>query len=195
MEEERRGKRSQTIAIFALATIVGVNLVFSAVLWQAYEKTKFDYETTMITLRDLINRVQATSQYVAVGNITLRFQPYMQTQTVPANVITYLLGFVTVTNLTNIIARPLTLTVTFEPNVTYPEWGNVTYEYTDYQTLEIPPGLNDVMMPWGAFPVTLTGFHSGDVINWDMKVTAIAEWMGIEVTRVSVMVTFKLIVV
>jgi hypothetical protein len=119
----------------------------------------------------------------------------MQTQTVPANVITYLLGFVTVTNLTNIIARPLTLTVTFEPNVTYPEWGNVTYEYTDYQTLEIPPGLNDVMMPWGAFPVTLTGFHSGDVITWDMNVTAVAEWMGIEVTRVSVMVTFKLIVV
>jgi hypothetical protein len=50
-------------------------------------------------------------------------------------------------------------------------------------------------MPWGAFPVTLEGFHKGDVINWDMTVTAYAEWMGIEVARVSLMVTFKLVVV
>jgi hypothetical protein len=195
MEEERKSKKLYTIAIFGLATIVGVNLVFTATLWQAYESTKFDYDTAMLTLRSLMNRVQATSQYVAVGNITLRFQPYMPTQTVSGTIITYLLGFVSVSNLTNIIARPLTLTVTFEPNVTYPDWGNVTYEYTDIQTLEIPPGLDDVLMPWGAFPVTLEGFHKGDVINWDMIVTAYAEWMGIEVARVSLMVTFKLVVV
>jgi hypothetical protein len=195
MEEEGKRKISQTIAIFVLAAILGINLVISAVLWQAYEKTKSDYEATTIALKDLTNRVQATSQYVAIGNITLKFQPYMQIQKVPGNVITYLLGFVTITNLTNIIARPLTLMVTFEPNVTYPEWGSVTYEYTDFQTLEIPPGLNDVMMPWGAFPVTLTGFRSGDVVNWDMNVSAIVEWMGIEVVKVSMMVTFKLIVI
>jgi hypothetical protein len=195
MEEERKSKKLYTIAIFGLATIVGVNLVFTATLWQAYESTKFDYDTTMLTLRSLMNRVQATSQYVAVGNITLRFQPYMPTQTVSGTIITYLLGFVSVSNLSNIIARPLTLTVTFEPNVTYPEWGNVTYEYTDIQTLEIPPRLDDVLMPWGAFPVTLTGFRKGDVINWNMIVTAYAEWVGIEVARVSLKVTFKLVVV
>ena len=195
MEEERKSKKLYIIAIFGLATIVGVNLVFTATLWQAYESTKFDYQTTMLTLRSLMSRVQATSQYVAVGNITLRFQPYMPTQTVSGTMITYVLGFVSVSNLTNIVARPLTLTVTFEPNVTYPDWGNVNYEYTDAQTLEIPPGLDDVLMPWGAFPVTLEGFHKGDEINWDMIVTAYAEWMGIEVARVSLMVTFKLVVV
>lgn len=193
--EEGKGKRTQTIVIFALATIVGVNLIFTGVLWQAYEKTRLDYETAQITLRNLLNQVRATSYYVAVGNVTLRFQPYMQTQYVSGTAITYLLGFVTVTNLTNIIARPLTLTVTFEPNVTYPEHGTVTYEYTDVQSLEIPPGLNDVMMPWGAYPITLQGFKSGDEITWDMIVTAVADWMGIEVARVSVTVTFKLIVV
>ncbi|HDO42006.1 MAG TPA: hypothetical protein ENH03_03800 [Candidatus Bathyarchaeota archaeon] len=193
MEKTKKSRKFE-IMVFALATILGINLVCTIVLWQAYDRTRFDYETTRMLLQDLMRTVQATSQYVAVGNITLKFQPYLPIQKVSGTMITYLLGFVTVTNLTNIVVRPLTLVVTFEPNVTYPEWGEVTYEYTDAQTLEIPPGLNEVLMPWGAFPVTLKGFRSGDVINWDMTVTAIVQWTGIEVTRVSVEVTFKLIV-
>lgn len=194
MEETGRRKRSE-ITVFALIAIVGINLVFTFVLYDGYEKTRMEYESTSSLLKSLMSQVQATSQYVAIGNITLKFQPFMQNQMVSGNTITYLLGFVTVTNLTNIIARPLTLTILFEPNVTYPEWGNVSYDYTNFQTLEIPPGVNDVMMPWGAFPVTLTGFRKGDVIVWDMLVTATATWVNIEVARVSMMVSFKLIVV
>ena len=193
MEETKKSRKFE-IAVFALAAMLGVNLVCTVVLWQAYNEVSFHYETTSLLLQDLMRTVQATSQYVAVGNITLKFQPYLPVQKVSGAMITYLLGFVTVTNLTNIVVRPLTLVVTFEPNVTYPEWGNVTYEYTDVQSLEIPPGLDEVLMPWGAFPVTLQGFRSGDVINWDMTVTATVQWSGIEVTRVSVEVTFKLIV-
>lgn len=147
-----------------------------------------------MTLQDLLGRVQATSQYIAIGNITLTFTPYMQIQKVSGTAITYLLGFVNISNLTNIIARPLVLTVTFEPNLTYPEWGSVTYDFTDVQALEIPPSLDVVMMPWGAFPVTLQGFVKGDVILWQMTVTAVAEWMGLEVARVQLEVTFKLVV-
>jgi len=193
MEETKKSRKFE-IAVFALAAMLGVNLVCTVVLWQAYNEVSFHYETTSLLLQDLMRTVQATSQYVAVGNITLKFQPYLPVQKVSGAMITYLLGFVTVTNLTNIVVRPLTLVVTFEPNVTYPEWGQVTYEYTDVQSLEIPPGLDEVLMPWGAFPVTLQGFRSGDVINWDMTVTATVQWSGIEVTRVSVEVTFKLIV-
>lgn len=196
MEEEGRKRRSlQTVAIFALATIIGINLLFTTVLWQAYEATREDYAYAKMMFNTLLRHVRAASQYVTVGNVTLKFQPFPEVQYVSGTTITYVLGFVTVSNLTNIIARPLTLTVLFVPNVTYPEWGRVTYEYTDFQVLEIPPGLDEVMMPWGAFPITLEGFTSGDIILWTMEITAIAKWVDLEVARVSLTVTFKLIVV
>lgn len=147
-----------------------------------------------MVLRNLLEQVQATSQYVAVGNITLRFQPYQPVQTIPGSTITYILGFVTVSNLTNIIARPLTLSVLFEPNVTYPEWGNFTYDYTDSQVLDIPPTLDVVQIPWGSFPIRATGFRKGDVIIWDMKITAVTEWIGHEVGRVELSVQYRFIV-
>jgi len=169
-------------------------MVVTGFLWVAYERTTFDLENTNIILKELQRTIQSTARYVTVGNITLTFIPYNPVQTVPPNVITYLVGFVQISNLTNIMARPLTLTVQFVPNVTYPEYGNVTYEYTDVQLLEIPPELDMVMMPWGAFPVALQGFKSGDEILWKMDVTAICQWAGTEVTRVMLTVTFKLIV-
>lgn len=194
LEEERKTSTRNTIIMFSLATIVGINLVVTGILWQAYQSTAFDLKTTQIALEDLLGRVHATSQYIAIGNVTLTFTPYMQVQKVSGTTITYLLGFVNISNLTNIIARPLVLTVMFEPNVTYPDWGNVSYDYTDVQALEIPPGLDVVMMPWGAFPVTLEGFVKGDEIIWRMTVTAVAEWVGLEVARVQLEVTFKLVV-
>lgn len=163
-------------------------------LWTAYERTSVDLQTTNALLRDLQNRVQATARYMTVGNITLTFIPYNPVQTVPANVITYLVGFVQISNLTNIVARPLTLIVQFVPNVTYPEYGNVTYEYTDVQVLEIPPTLDVVMMPFGVFPLQLMNFTKGDEIIFNIEVIAICQWIGTEVTRVSLTATFKLIV-
>jgi hypothetical protein len=180
--------------MFILVTIVAVNLVVSGILWQAYDKTEFDLETTQMVLRNLMQKVQATSQYVAVGNITLKFLPYQPVQTIPGTTITYLIGFVTISNLSNIIARPLTLSVFFEPNVTYPEWGNFTYDYTDSQVLTIPPTLDVVQIPWGAFPIQAAGFRKGDIITWDMTITAIADWIGHEVARVQLVATFKFIV-
>jgi hypothetical protein len=177
-----------------LATLIAVNLVITGFLWTAYEKTSLDLETTNLVLRDIQNRVQATARYVTVGNITLAFTPYMPVQSVPPNYITYLMGFVEVSKLNNIVARPLTLIVQFTPNVTYPEYANVTYEYTDMQTLEIPPELDAVTMPFGVFPLTLTGLRSGDVIQFDVEVTAICQWVGTEVTRTALTATFKLIV-
>jgi len=193
-EEEERKPKKYTSVIFALAAVVGVNLVITGFLWTTYERTSHDLDATNEMLRDLQGRVQATARYVAIGNLTLTFMPYNPVQTVPPNTITYLVGFVQISNLTNVVARPLTLIVQFVPNVTYPEYGTVTYEYTDVQTLEIPPKLDVVMMPWGCFPLTLTDFKSGDEILWTMDVIAIAQWSGIEVTRVSLTVTFKLIV-
>jgi len=194
MEEETKRVKRHSIMIFALATVVAVNFVITGFLYTAYERTQVELQTTSTTLQDLLNRVQATSKYVAIGNITLTFTPYMPVQTVSGTMITYLLGFVSISNLTNIIARPLTLIVQFVPEVTYPEYGTVTYDYTDVQVLEIPPELDVVLMPWGAFPVTLQGFKSEDEIIWRMDVIATCEWMGNPVTSVMITVEYKLVV-
>lgn len=163
-------------------------------LWFAYDQTHFDLQLTNSMLRDLQSRIQTTARYVTVGNITLTFIPYNPVQTVPPNIITYLVGFVQISNLTNIIARPLTLTVQFVPNVTYPEYGNVTYEYTEIQTLEIPPELDVVMMPFGVFPLQLTGFRNGDEVRFSVEIISICQWMGTEVTRASLTAEFILVV-
>jgi len=113
---------------------------------------------------------------------------------VPPNAITYLVGFVQISKLNNIIARPLTLIVDFTPNLTYPEYGNVTYEFTQTQTLEIPPELDAVMMPFGVFPLQITGFKAGDEILFDIEITATVQWVGTEVTRGSITARFTLMV-
>lgn len=194
MTEEKRGI-NQTVVTFALVAVILVNLVVTAFLWNAYEGTQREQQQMLTLWQDLLTRVQSTAKYVAVGNISLIFVPYLETQVVSGTTITYLVGFVTISQLTNIVARPITLNVFFTPNVTAPEYGNVTYEYTDVQTLEIPPELDEVLMPWGAFPVTLEGFRSGDEIIWDMKVEAVVTWIGTEVTRISVDVTYKFTVI
>lgn len=193
MTEEKRGI-NQTVVTFALVAIILVNVVVTAFLWNAYEGTQKEQQQMLTLWQDLLTRVQSTAKYVAVGNISLTFIPYMETQVVSGTTITYLVGFVTISQLTNIVARPITLNVFFTPNVTAPEYGNVTYEYTQVQTLEIPPELDEILMPWGAFPVTLEGFRSGDEIIWDMVVEARVEWVGIFVTSVKVEVQYKLIV-
>jgi hypothetical protein len=164
----------------------------------AYNENKLTLQAAKIALDKLNEKVESTAQYVAAGNITLAFQPFQEVQTISGSSITYLIGFVTVSNLNNIVARPLELFISFDPQIEYTSTTgeeHISYDYTPYQSLIIPPTLDSAQVPWGAYPITITGFEPGTEIDWNMEITATASWVDTEVSRVSLMVTFKLIVV
>jgi hypothetical protein len=165
-------------------------------MWDAYSKTEEQLSILQTTLEQLQQQVQTTAQYVAVGNISIAFTPFEREKVVPGTAITYLMGFVRVYDLKNIVVRPVTLIVTFTPEIITPynTTGEITYSHTDVQVLEIPPELDSVELPWGAFPVTLKGFVKGEEIYWKMNVTATAQWMGNDVTSISVTATYKFII-
>lgn len=194
--EERQNKKvgMRDLISFALAILVASLLFVTYELNLSYTETNKQLKRVTEDLEELRIRVEATSTYVTIGNITLEFEALRPVQYVSANTITFLLGFLTVKNLTNIVARPITLTVTFSPNVTYPDYGKLTYEYTDVQSLQIPPQLDEVLMPWGAFPINISEFQKGDVILWFMRITATCTWIGNPIVETYVDVTFKLIV-
>lgn len=188
--------------MLALCACLGISLFSVYVVWNAYTDTQTRLDASDLALSrfsqqlgNLSQQLQAAAQYVTVGNITLSFAPWEPVQTISGNIVTYLLGFATVSNLTNIAARPLTLTLSFQPRVRWTGRGNVTYIYTPSQTLAIPPSLDLVQVPWGAFPVTIQGFEPGDEIDWTMTVKATVYWLGNLVTQAKLTATFKLFVV
>jgi len=189
-------KRSTVIELVIVGLLmfsVSVS-VFLVHIWGLYSETEDRLRSIEDNLATLQEQIGRTAEYVAVGNISLKFIPFEREKTVPGTTITYLMGFVKVYNLTNVIVRPITLTVSFTPEVVTPEnsTGRITYEYTDIQVLEIPPELDSVDLPWGAFPVKLEGFSSGETVYWMMNVTAKVDWMGNTVTEVSLRVTYEL---
>jgi len=184
------------VTILIMGILLACTLITLFYMWDAYSKTEEQLSILQTTLEQLQQQVQTTAQYVAVGNISIAFTPFEREKVVPGTAITYLMGFVRVYDLKNIVVRPVTLIVTFTPEIITPynTTGEITYSHTDVQVLEIPPELDSVELPWGAFPVTLKGFVKGEEIYWKMNVTATAQWMGNDVTSISVTATYKFII-
>jgi archaellum component FlaF (FlaF/FlaG flagellin family) len=202
MEEEETGtnilqkrvKRLMAVALMLTVILVTIGLLYYQT-YNQYNQIQTEFNTTQTELQGLQNTFSSTAKYVATGNISVTFTAYQPVQQVSGSEITYLMGVLTVTNLTKIVASPITLIASFHPNVTYPQQGNVTYSYTPSQTLQIPPHLNLAEIPWGAFPITLQNFVSGNVINWNMTIIVSVLWMGSQVTSAQVETNFKLDVI
>jgi len=197
MTEEKglEAKISKRLLGYVLIGVLAGSLIVVSYIMGCYETKTQELEDIKERLARLEGQVSTTAKYVSIGNITLRFEAYMPIQSVPGNTITYLLGFARVSNLKNIVVRPITLNVFFEPTLTQTGNGTITYDYTSYQSLEISsPDLDSLSLPWGAFPITLENFVKGDEINWVMNVTAVVEWMGFSTTQTSLTVAYKMIV-
>lgn len=195
LSEEGLEKISKRALVYALVTVIVVSVIVSGVLYNYSETQSSELDEIKRRLERVEEQVGLTAKYVSVGNITLSFEVYLPVQTMPPNTITYLIGFVTVSNLKNIVVRPITLNVYFEPTVNQTGEGTISYDYTQSQSLDIaPPEMDQVFIPWGAFPVKLENYTKGDIIDWVMLVTAQVEWMGYVVTDAKVSVTYRLVI-
>jgi len=194
MEQLKRFTRSSIF--FVMVTIILISAILAGYMWHYYEETTKEMEYIKEQMEALQERVELTARYVAIGPITLTFSPYQERMEVKGTAITFLLGFVGIKNLRNVVARPIVVTISFRPKIEAPEYGTVRYDYTPAISLEIaPPELDEFMVPWGAFPIELSDFKKGDVIRWLMTIEAKVIWMDNEVTKVALDVVYTLTVV
>lgn len=194
-EEGVEAKVSKRALAYALIGVIGVSVIIFYFINGYYEAKSRELEIFEERLKRLESQVKTTSRYVAVGNVTLSFEAYTPERTVSGTTITYLLGFATISNLKNVVVRPIGVVVLFEPNVTWAGNGTVTYEYTESQGLDVhSPELDEFSLPWGAFPITIENFSVGDEILWEMTVRVQIVWMSYLVTETSLMVTYTFLI-
>lgn len=124
----------------------------SALAETTRKKQKLDYT---------VSQVNATAPKVT---ISLRFTPTPPTKTVYPNTITFLTGFLTATDLSELLF-PCTMVANFtishtttNPNAT------IEYSHTPYQYIYLTKGIQHVEVPVGVYPLTLSDTHPGDQV-------------------------------
>lgn len=195
-EESHKKTKQQHKLVALLFIFIALTASFAFAANSFYEQAvdiNDKYILSQLAMQSLKTQVRATSQYVTNGNLTLSFTPYTTTMDVPGDAITYLMGFVSVSNLTKIIARPLTLSMNFMLNASYPRYGTtVTHQYNPSSVNSIPPTVDEISLPWGAYPVTISGFRAGEQIKFHLVITARADWLENTVTTIKLETDFVL---
>jgi len=124
-----------------------------------------------------LQQVQATTPR---ATIALQFTPTPPVKYVKPNTVTFLTGFLTVTNLTEIFA-PSLLTANF--TVTHTSTNpNATIEYKciPYQQVYLLKGIETVEIPAGIFPLSIYNVQPGDTIILYMTATVQIIWQPVD---------------
>ena len=127
-------------------------------------------------LNATIQQIQVTAPKVTVA---LNFTPTPPAKTVKPNTVTFLTGYLTVTNLTEIYT-PALLTANFtvthattNPNAT------IKYLWTRYQTVNLLKGIQTVEVPMGIFPLSIYNVQPGDRIFIWVNATVQITWQPV----------------
>lgn len=193
MEQEEKPRR---LWVYVLATILLISVMATGLIYRDLQLKQQEAAAWEQSWEKLTKKLEKASLQVAIAPISLNFTAIDPVKRVPGTGFTYLMGYVTVSRLTRIVARPIILHVGFSVNVEAPDYGNITYSYTESQELEIaPPEFDTIQIPWGAFPIEMKNFTSGDVILWNMEVTVSVEWLGYMVAtqRTSALYTLEVV--
>ncbi len=131
-----------------------------------------------------LQQVNATAPKVT---ITLAFTPTPAEKQVLPNTVTFLTGYVTATNLTDLL-YPATMVMNF--TVTHLATGNATveYNYIPYQMVYLARGMDCVQVPWGLFPLEIHG-KAGDQILIYVTVRVLVYWSYVNAVMVDQTVT------
>ena len=113
-------------------------------------------------LNATLQQVQATTPKVTIA---LQFTPTPPSKTVKPNTVTFLTGYLTVTNLTEVytpailIANFTVIHTSTNPNAT------VQYSWIPYQQVYLVKGIQTVEIPAGIFPLSIYDVQPGDEIT------------------------------
>ena len=137
-------------------------------------------------LNATLQQVQATTPKVTIA---LQFTPTPPTKTVKPNTVTFLTGYLTVTNLTEVYT-PALLTANFtvthtctNPNAT------IQYSWIPYQQVYLLKGIQTVEIPAGIFPLSIYNVQPGDTITIYMTATVQILWQPVNAVMATQTVT------
>jgi len=160
--------------------------VASAGYVQYYQQSQY--------LNATLQQVQATTPKVTIA---LQFTPTPPSKTVKPNTVTFLTGYLTVTNLTEIytpailIANFTVIHTSTNPNAT------VQYSWIPYQQVYLVKGIQTVEIPAGIFPLSIYNVQPGDEITIYMIATVRILWQPVNTVMAeqSTTGTFTILVV
>jgi hypothetical protein len=127
-------------------------------------------------LNATLQQVQATTPKVTIA---LQFTPTPPSKTVKPNTVTFLTGYLTVTNLTEVytpailIANFTVIHTSTNPNAT------VQYSWIPYQQVYLVKGIQTVEIPAGIFPLSIYDVQPGDEITIYVIATVRILWQPV----------------
>jgi len=190
-------KRKHALLSTFLLTLTLIGAGFTVWLygeWSAAYSQLVETKTESDIMEYLLGEVNATAPRVT---ITLTFTPVPAEKQMLPNAVTFLTGYLTATNLTDLY-YPCIMEVLY--NVTYSSTnpnGTVEFTYIPYQAVYLLKGIERVEVPFGIFPLSIYNFHVGDTIRLFATATVIVRWepVGAIMTYQAVATTFTVNVV
>ena len=123
-----------------------------------------------------LQQVNVTAPTVTVA---VQFTPTPPSKTVKPNTVTFLTGYLTVTNLTEIYTPALlTANFTVTHTTTNPN-ATIQYNWIPVQTLYLLKGIQVVEIPAGIFPLAIYNVEPGDQITLYMTATVRITWQPV----------------
>jgi len=173
-------RKTRLIAVLLIAII----LLSFGMNWYFYAETS-NFRSAYLEMRmqskTMENTLNQVKRIVPKVTLSIEFVPTTPVKIVQPHSVTFLLGYVRITNLTDLL-YPAYLTCRF--NVTYESTNrNATLEYSfiPEQSISLAKGMSYVEIPWGLFPLTIHDFNYGDEIKILVTVEVTTVWKPVGV--------------
>lgn len=150
------------VVLLALLLVSAGFIMYFRESWHSTSSALTEAEWQAQVLNYTLQQINATAPKVT---ISLTFTPTPPTKNVYPNTITFLTGYLTATNLTELL-YPCTMVINFtishtttNPNAT------IDYSYTPYQYIYLTKGIQYVEVPMGVYPLALYNTLAGDQVT------------------------------
>jgi len=170
-------RNALTAAILLMLLLVSAGLILYlygelTVVSAGYAQASRQSQTLRMTLR----QINMTAPIVTV---CVDFTPAPPIKVVKPNTVTFLIGYVTITNLTEIYT-PAILTVTFTvDHLTTNPKATIQYDWVRSQTVNLVKGVQTVEVPAGIFPLGIYNVKPGDQVQIFMTAKVQVTWQPV----------------
>lgn len=154
-------RRSALIAICLICVLL-IGLGFTLYFYGKWTYAESSLLRSLMELQWLKSTVLSINATAPRISLNLTFTPIPPVKAVAPDTITFLLGYVIISNITGIF-YPATLIANFTVTHSSPANTTVHYSYIPYQTVFLTQGIDRIEIPWGIFPLEIHG-QLGDQI-------------------------------
>lgn len=161
-KERNRKHALLAVVLLALLLISAGFIIYFRESLHSTSSALTEAESQSQILDYTLQQVNATAPKVT---ISLIFTPTPPTKNVYPDTITFITGYLTATNLTELL-YPCTMIINFElSHTTTNPNATIDYSYTPYQAVYLTKGIQYVEVPMGVYPLALHNTLAGDQVT------------------------------